>query len=118
MGFMAVLYKTHSRNTFFTIVYPFSHPSNLSWLQKLQFLSKPDLAALWFMKAVSLVVLLVKSIQRRLGLLLILYGAVGHCVGHDADLAQEDLPEEEINPWVQDLVEGGQADRRQEKVTV
>lgn len=85
---------------------------------RLQFLSKRDLAALWFMKAVSFVVLLVKSIQRQLGLLPILYGAVGHGVSHDADLAQEDLPEEQINPRVKDLVEGGQADRRQEKVTV
>lgn len=63
-------------------------------------------------------VLLVESIQCCLGLLPILYGAVGHCISHDAELAQEDLPEEQIDPWVQDLVEGGQADCCQKEVTV
>lgn len=63
------------------------------------------------MKVVAILVMLVKGIQCRLGLLLFLYGAVGHCVRHDAELAEEDLPEEQIDPWVQDLVEGGQADR-------
>lgn len=69
------------------------------------------------MDVVVIMVLLVKSIQCSLGLLPIIYGAVGHCVSHDAELAQEDLPEEQVHPRVQDLVEGGQADRRQEKVT-
>lgn len=63
-------------------------------------------------------VLLVKCIQRCLGLLLVLYGAVGHRIGHDAELAQEDLPQEQVDPRVQDLVEGGHADRHQEEVTV
>lgn len=63
-------------------------------------------------------VLLVKCVQRRLGLLPVLYGAVGHRVGHNAELAEEDLPQEQIDPWVQDLVEGGHADRRQKEVTV
>lgn len=62
--------------------------------------------------------LLVKCVQRRLGLLLVLYGAVGHRVSHDAELAQEDLPQEQVDPRVQDLVEGGHADRHQEEVTV
>lgn len=57
--------------------------------------------------------LLVKCVQRCLGLLLVLYGAVGHRVGHDAELAQEDLPQEQVDPRVQDLVEGGHADRQQ-----
>lgn len=73
---------------------------------------------LWLVNVVAVLVLLVKSIQRRLGLLLVVCGAVGHRVGHEAELAEEDLPEEQIDPRVQDLVEGGQADRRQEKVTV
>lgn len=63
-------------------------------------------------------VLLVKCVQRRLGLLPVLYGAVGHRVGHNAELAEEDLPQEQVDPWVQDLVEGGHADRRQKEVTV
>lgn len=63
-------------------------------------------------------VLLVQNDQRRLGLPLLLQGAVGHGVGHDAELAQEDLPQEQVDPRVQDLVEGGHADRRQEEVTV
>lgn len=62
--------------------------------------------------------LLVKGGQCRLGLLLVLCGAVGHRIGHDAELAQEDLPQEQVDPRVQDLVEGGHADRKQEKVTV
>lgn len=70
------------------------------------------------MKAGTFMVLLVKNIQSCLGLLAILYGAAGNCVSHDEELAQEDLPKKQIDPWVQDLVEGGQADRGQEKVTV
>lgn len=61
---------------------------------------------------------LVKCVQRRLVVLLFFYGAVGHCIGHDAELAQEDLPQEQVDPRVQDLVEGGHADRHQEEVTV
>lgn len=63
-------------------------------------------------------VLLVQCVQRRLGLLLLLHGAVGHRVGRQAELAQEDLPQEQVDPRVQDLVEGGHADRDQEEVTV
>lgn len=44
------------------------------------------------MKAGTFVVLLVKNIQSCLGLLPILDGAVGHCVSHNEELAQEDLP--------------------------
>lgn len=49
---------------------------------------------------------------------MILHGAVGDGIGHDAELSQEDLPEEQIDPRVQDLVEGCQADRCQKHVTV
>lgn len=70
------------------------------------------------MNVVAFLVLLVESIKCRLGLLAILYGAVRHRVSHKTELAEEDLPEEQIDPRVQDLVEGGQADRRQKKVTV
>lgn len=70
------------------------------------------------MEAVGILVLLVKGIQSRWSLLLTIYGAVGHGVGHHAELAQEDLPEEQIDPGVQDLVEGGQSDRCQKEVTV
>lgn len=63
-------------------------------------------------------VLLLKCLQCRLGLLPVLYGAVGDCVGHDAELAEEDLPQEQVDPWVQDLVQGGHADRRQKEVAV
>ncbi len=70
------------------------------------------------MEIVAALVLFVESIQCRRGLLVILYGAVGHRISHEAELAEEDLPEEQIDPRVQDLVEGGQADRRQKKVTV
>lgn len=70
------------------------------------------------MKVVAVLALLVKSIQCRLGLLLFVYGAVGNCISHDAELTEEDLPEEQIDPRIQDLVEGGQADRCQKKVTV
>lgn len=70
------------------------------------------------MKVVAVLVLLVESIQGCLGLIPILYGAVGHRVSHEAELAEEDLSEEQIDPRVQDLVEGGQADHCQKKVTV
>lgn len=63
-------------------------------------------------------VLLVKCVQCCLGLFPVLYGAVGHRVGHKAELAEEDLPQEEVDPWVQDLVERGHADRREKEVTV
>lgn len=70
------------------------------------------------MKAVVFLVRLVKGIQCRLGLLLFLYGAIGNSISHDAELAEEDLPEEQIDPWVQDLVERGQADGYQKEITV
>lgn len=79
---------------------------------------KVDSATLWFLKVDAVLLRLVEGIQCRLVLLLFLYGAVGHCVSHDAELAEEDLPEEQINPRVKDLVEGGQADRCQKKVTI
>ena len=66
------------------------------------------------MKAVRLI----KSIQCRWGLLVFLYGAVGHSISHDAELAEEDLPEEQIDPWVQDLVERGKTDGCQKEITV
>lgn len=81
-------------------------------------MSKLDLAALCFMQVVVVMVLLFERIQGYLVVLPLLYGAVGHCVGHDAELAQEDLPQEQVDPWVQDLVEGGHADRREKKVAV
>lgn len=91
--------------------YPFveeniSCPSNLAEQPP----SKLDSATLGLMLA--------KSIQYCLGLLVILDGAVGNGVGHNAELAQEDLPEEQIDPRVQDLVERGHTDRRQEEVAV
>lgn len=70
------------------------------------------------MQVVVVMVLLFERIQGYLVVLPLLYGAVGHCVGHDAELAQEDLPQEQVDPRVQDLVEGGHADRREKKVAV
>lgn len=70
------------------------------------------------MQVVVVMVLLFERIQGYLVVLPLLYGAVGHCVGHYAELAQEDLPQEQVDPWVQDLVEGGHADRREKKVAV
>lgn len=61
--------------------------------------------------------LLVKDIQCCLGLPPTSL-AVGHCISDGADLAKEDLPEKQIDPWVQDLVEGRHADGCQKKVTV
>lgn len=78
----------------------------------------PDLAALRFVEALILLVLLFQRVQDHLGVLPVLDGAIGHGVGHDAELAQEDLPQEQVDPGVQDLVEGGHADGREEKVTV
>lgn len=77
-----------------------------------------DLAALRFAEALILLVLLFQRVQDHLGVLPVLDGAIGHGVGHDAELAQEDLPQEQVDPGVQDLVEGGHADGREEKVTV
>lgn len=71
-----------------------------------------------FIEAVALLLLLVKRIQCRRGLLLLLDGAVGHGVGHEAELAKEDFSKEQIDPRVKDLVEGSQADRCQKEVTV
>ena len=70
------------------------------------------------MQVAALLALLVQRVRWILVLLAVLQGAVGHGVGHDAELAEEDLPEEQVDPRVQDLVEGGQADRRQEEVAV
>lgn len=70
------------------------------------------------MQVVVVMLLLFERIQGYLVVLPLLYGAVGHCVGHDAELAQQDLPQEQVDPRVQDLVEGGHADRREKKVAV
>lgn len=78
--------------------------------------SSADLAPLWVI--VVLLVLLIKSIERRLSVLMILCGAVGHGISHKAELAEEDLPEEQIDPRVKDLVERGQTNRCQKEITV
>lgn len=70
------------------------------------------------MQVVVIMVLLFERIQGYLVVLPLLYGTVGHCVGHDAELAQEDLPQEQVDPRIQDLVEGGHADRCEKKVAV
>lgn len=70
------------------------------------------------MEAVVLLVLLFQRVQDHSGVIPVLDGAIGHGVGHDAELAQEDLPQQQVDPWVQDLVEGGHADGGEEKVTV
>lgn len=72
------------------------------------------LTTLRFVKVFA--ILLVESIQCRFSS--VLYGAVGHCVCNNAELAQEDLPQEQVDPRVQDLVEGGHADRCQKEVAV
>lgn len=90
----------------------------IPWLCHEVAVAVEGLGALRFAKVAAVVVLLVKSIQCRLVLLLFLYRAVGDSVSHDTELAQEDLPEEQIDPRIQDLVEGGQAYCCQKKVTV
>lgn len=81
-------------------------------------ISKVTSATLCFVEVIAVLALLVQSIQCILIPLVIVQGAVGHGVGHDAELAEEDLPEEQIDPRVKDLVERGQADRRQEEIAV
>ena len=77
------------------------------------------LLSFWFLKAIGVRVGLVEGIlQSCLLLLLLLKRAVGHSVGHHAELAEQDLPEEKVDPGVQDLIEGGQADGSEEEVTV
>lgn len=70
------------------------------------------------MEVIVIIILFVKSIHCSLGLLVVLCGAVGHSISHKAELAQQDLPEEQIDPWVKDLIEGGQADCCQKEVAV
>lgn len=70
------------------------------------------------MQIIVFLILLVEGIERRLGLLMILCGAVGHSISHEAELAEEDLPEEKIDPRVKDLIKGGQTDCCQKEVTV
>lgn len=70
------------------------------------------------MEAVVLLILLFQRVQNHVGVIPVLDGAVGHSVGHDAELAKEDLPQQQVDPRVQDLVEGGHADGSEEKVTV
>lgn len=116
----AVEEKSHAIVLLFSVPRPKQQCDNLSTsVWRLHFPSKLHLAALGFPNVVVLVVgLLVESVQRRLGLLPVFDGAVGDGVGHDAELAQEDLPEEQVDPRVQDLVEGGQADHYQKEVAV
>lgn len=83
---------------------------------KVRLLSKVDLTC--FLRVDAVLLLLIEDIQGCLGPFLFLDGAVGHCVSHDAELAEEDLPEEQIDPRVEDLVEGGQADRCEKKVAI
>lgn len=88
---------------------------NVSSIQK-TVLIQVSCVTLGFLEA--FLVLLIKRIQSRLSPLPILNGAVGDGVGYQAELAKEDLSEEQVNPRVQDLVERGQADGGQEEVTV
>lgn len=71
-----------------------------------------------FLQALCLDGWLVKGIQGGGGLLWALYRAVGHSVSHLAELAQQDLSEEQVDPGVQDLVEGRQADGGEKEITV
>lgn len=59
------------------------------------------------MKITVFLIRLVKSIQCCLRFPMIHCGAVGHSISHKAELAEEDLPEEKIDPRVKDLIEGG-----------
>lgn len=105
-----MLLPCFSKNPSKTTVYPCVQA------RRQRSLSKVDLTC--FLRVDAVLLLLIEDIQGCLGSFLFLDGAVGHCVSHDAELAEEDLPEEQIDPRVEDLVEGGQADRCEKKVAI
>lgn len=104
-------------------LYPLSKRFSFCTTVKSLFLTSPVQDTVFhvqglFVNIIVLNGLFILDIQRTLSLFLHVQWALGNRASHLAELPQENLSQEQVNPWIQNLIERGQTYGCEKEITV